>query len=166
MLDLKIAFVPNIRQHLVIKLAIVFIWEMQHFKSLNIQGLSKQDFQQNHFHCFRFGRIMSVVASRNIKKDEEVFVRKSFNIIYLYNSIFLLSIINQFKLSIFPLFLYWWCSFSYNYCVSMAPEWYQELWFQFCIFQGWTKKRILDWMDKEVGKWGIQIHLPQFVQEM
>ena len=27
---------------------------------------------------------MSVVASRDIKKDEEVFVRKSFNIIYLY----------------------------------------------------------------------------------
>ena len=69
---------------------------------------------------------MSVVATRDIAKDEEVFV-------------------------------------SYNYCVSMAPAWYQELWFRHCVTRGWSRHQIEQWVNREVAKWGIAISIPSFV---
>lgn len=77
----------------------------------------------------RFGRIMSVVATRDIAKDEEVFV-------------------------------------SYNYCVSMAPDWYQELWFRHCVTRGWSRAQIEQWVGREVAKWGIAITIPEFVNKL
>ena len=74
----------------------------------------------------RFGRIMSVVAIRDIEPSEEVFV-------------------------------------SYNYCVSLAPPWYQEIWFQHCINLGWNKEKVLSWVEKEVAKFGVPIRVPDFV---
>merc|ERR1712106_327662 len=74
----------------------------------------------------RFGRVMSVVAVRDIELDEEVFV-------------------------------------SYNYCVSLAPPWYQEIWFRFCINRGWDKDKIEDWVGREVAKFGIAMEVPDFV---
>ena len=77
----------------------------------------------------RFGRIMSVVALRDIRADEEVFV-------------------------------------SYNYSVSMAPEWYQELWFRFCVSRGWTREMIHTWVEKEVSRWGVAMQIPEFVEQL
>ena len=76
----------------------------------------------------RFGRIMSVVAVKNIRQGEEIFV-------------------------------------SYNYCVSMAPEWYQVLWFQFLLTRGWSEDMIMDWVEKEVARWGVPIKIPDFVHQ-
>ena len=74
----------------------------------------------------RFGRIMSVVAVKDIEQGEEVFV-------------------------------------SYNYCVSLAPPWYQEIWFKHCLAMGWDKEKIMDWVNREVTKWGIGLDIPEFV---
>ena len=74
----------------------------------------------------RFGRIMSVVAIKDIEQNEEVFV-------------------------------------SYNYCVSLAPPWYQEIWFRYCMRRGWDKQKIMDCVDREVAKFGIAMEIPKFV---
>lgn len=74
----------------------------------------------------RFGRIMSVVAVKDIEPDEEVFV-------------------------------------SYNYCVSLSPPWYQEIWFEHCMNKGLSKEKIIDMVGREVAKFGIPMEVPDFV---
>jgi len=104
----------------------------QYKATLGHKACHSFEMKNSAFHEFehpRFGRIMSVVAQRNISADEEIFV-------------------------------------SYNYSVSMAPEWYQELWFRWCLTRGWSREMITTWIEKEVARWGVPIPLPDFIKNM
>ncbi len=64
---------------------------------------------------------MSIVASRDIRPDDEVLV-------------------------------------GYNYEMSHAPRWYQELWFKHLRDElDWTEEQIEAWCEKETAKTGYKI---------